>query len=794
MWYNIKMYWYDLTLRPAHHIRNKGGASIFMSSNSPESKGPKKTLHVIKKAADVTGDVVTGSIGGILKLIGSILLILLVAGMMFACVFAYYVKTCLTPSFDLTLEDMKLSESSTLWYQDAGGEWRELATLSGKEKRIWVDYEDIPWYMEKALVAIEDKRFYDHKGVDWYRTAGAFVEMFAKMETSYGGSTVTQQLIKNLTGKDDVTIQRKLTEIFGALELEKKYDKQEIMEWYLNAVYFGQGCWGVQTAAQTYFGKDAKDLTLAECASIVGITNKPTYYDPFYNEQNNKERQETILREMYEQGYIDYQQYKDAVAEELVFTRTPGEEYSQTIYSFYTEVVIDDVVSDLMQLKGISEDTAKALLYNGGYNVYTCLDVNVQNSIDAIYTDLDAIPKTWGSDQQLQSGIVVMDPYDGRILGLSGGVGEKTRNFPLNRATGTKRPPGSSIKPVASYGPAIDLGLITPDTAVLDSPGITLKGTDWFPANDGNQYFGMVSIYTALQYSLNTVAAQIVDILPEGPITSYNYLVNRLGFTSLVPDDMSYAPMALGQFTNGCTVREMSQAYCSLVNDGIFTYSRTYSMVADSEGNVVIDNTPRTIQAFEPNTAYTLTYMMQNAVENGTGKDAILYSVPVAGKTGTSSQYMDRWFVGCTPYYVAAVWTGYDQQERINVSGNPAAQLWKKVMAPLHDGLSWKSFTYPYLGENTGAFGYTDDDENYLDDFITTNPETGSGIGGNTGGQDEFGGNFNSGGSWNDGWSSGNDNWSSGGNNWSSGGNNWSSGNNGSDEFLGGGSDNIFIW
>jgi penicillin-binding protein 1A len=704
----------------------KGGAYISMSKNSPEEQGAKKNKHFFKKAANVTGDVISGSISGVLKAICTILLILVVAGIMFACVFAYYVKTCLTPSFDLSLEDLKLNESSTLWYQDASGEWRSMATLSGKEgKRVWVDYDDMPWYLEKALVAIEDKRFYDHKGVDWYRTAGAFVTMFTSMDASYGGSTITQQLIKNLTGNDDVTIQRKLTEIFGALDLEERYDKQEIVEYYLNAVYFGEGCYGIQTAAQTYFGKDAKDLTLAEAASIVGITNLPTYYDPFYSEANNKERQETILREMYEQGYIDYQQYKDAVAEELNFTRSPDEDSTTTIYSWYTEVVISDVISDLMELKGISRETAQTLLYNGGYNVYTCLDVNVQNNIDAIYTDLSNIPSTYGSTQQLQSGIVVMDPYDGRILGLCGGVGEKTLNFPTNRATGTKRPPGSSIKPLSAYGPAIDLGLVTPDTTVLDAANVVLSGTDWLPNNDSYTYMGLVSIYTALQYSINTVAAQLVDILPQGPATSYDYLVNRLGFTSLDPvNDVAYAPMAIGQFTDGATVREMAQAYCSLVNDGIFTYSRTYSMITDSKGNIVIDNEPETIQAFEPNTAYTLTYMLQNAVENGTGSEAALWTVPVAGKTGTSGQYMDRWFVGCTPYYVAAVWTGYDHQEKINVSGNPAAQLWKKVMQPLHDGLAWKSFTYPYLGENTGVFGYTDTDDEYSDDYISTDTDS----------------------------------------------------------------------
>ena len=674
-------------------------------AQEPSGGSARKKPHFVFKAADVTVELISSIFSTIFKVFGSILLIFIITGMLFACVFAYYVKTCLTPNLDLSLDDYKLNQSSTIYYQDAGGEWRELSTLSGKQKRVWVDYGDIPWYMEKAVVAIEDKRFYDHKGVDWYRTSGAFVKMFATMQNSYGGSTITQQLIKNLTGQDQVTVQRKLTEIFGALELEKRYDKQEIIEWYLNAVYFGEGCYGVQTAAQTYFGKDVKDLSLAECAAIVGITNKPTYYDPFYNEENNKERQETILREMYEQGYIDYQMYKEAVEEPLVFTHSAEEETTQRIYSYYEEVVIADVINDLMERKGISRETAQTLVYNGGYKIYCCVDVSVQSAIDAVYTDLTAIPRA-SRDQQLQSAIVVMNPYDGRILGLAGGVGVKDRNFPLNRATGTYRSPGSSIKPLASYGPAVDTGLITPNTLVNDQAGMHLSGTNWFPANDSNIYYGTVTIYQALQYSLNTVAAQIVDKL--GPQTSYNYLTTKLGFTSLVPADADYAPMALGQLTNGVTVREMAQAYCAFVNDGIFTYGRTYSLVTDFDGNTVIDNSPTTISAFKPNTAYTMTYMMQNAVENGTGREARLYNMSVAGKTGTSGDYKDRWFCGVTPYYVAAVWTGFDTPATINVSGNPAAQLWKKVMQPLHDGLEYKAFTYPYIGGNTGIFGIQD--------------------------------------------------------------------------------------
>ena len=665
----------------------------------------KRKKPFVFKAADATVDLASGCVSMFFKVLGSLLLIFIITGMLFACVFAYYVKTCLTPQLDLSLEDYKLNQSSTIYYQDAAGTWRELSTLAGKQKRIWVDYEDFPWYLEKALVAIEDKRFYDHKGVDWYRTSGAFVEMFATMQNSYGGSTITQQLIKNLTGKDQVTAQRKLEEIFGALELEKKYDKQEIVEWYLNAVYFGEGAYGVQMAANTYFNKDVSQLTLAECAAIVGITNMPTYYDPFYNEENNKNRQETILREMYEQGYIDYQMYTDAVNEELVFYHSPEQEFIQRIYSYYEEAVIEDVTHDLMERKGISKEAASTLVYNGGYKIYCCLDVGVQSAIDAVYTDVNNIPKTT-SAQQLQSAIVVMNPYDGRVLGLYGGVGEKDRNFPLNRATGAYRSPGSSIKPLASYGPAVDNGLITPPTLVQDQQGMHLSGTSWFPANDSNIYYGLVTIKQALQYSLNTVAAQIIDKL--GPQTSYNFMTTKLGFSNLLPSDADYAPMALGQLTKGVTVKEMTQAYCAFVNNGVFTYARTYSLVTDYDGNTVLDNSPRTIEAMKPNTAYTMTYMMQNAVENGTGKDAALWTMPVAGKTGTSGDYKDRWFCGCTPYYVAAVWTGYDTPETINVSGNPAAKLWKKVMQPLHDGLEYKSFTYPYIGENTGIFGLQD--------------------------------------------------------------------------------------
>ena len=637
-------------------------------------------------------------------MLGTIFLILLVTGLLFLCIFAYYVKNCLSTDLDVQLSDFTVSLSSSILYEDADGNWQNLTNLSSTENRVWVDYADIPKDMEHAAVAIEDKRFYKHKGVDWYRTTGAFINMFLSMKNDFGGSTITQQLIKNLTKQDDITVQRKLLEIFQALEFEKSYDKEEIMEWYLNIVYFGEGCNGVYTAAETYFGKEPKDLTLAECASIVGITNNPSKYDPFISRENNKTRQETILKQMYEQGWINKEQYDEAVAQELVFVRSESDERTQTIYSYYAEAVINDVLNDLVEQKGVSRDTARTLLYSGGYQVYSCYDASIQQAIDDVYTNLDNMPqRPSASGQQFESAIVIMDPYTGEIKGLSGGTGEKTINFGTNRATQSKRPPGSSLKPIATYGPAMELGLITQYTQVNDAPDIKLTGTSWYPKNSGGGNYGVITIREALQRSLNTVSAQILDKLT--PRASYEFLKDKLGVTSLAESDCDYAPLALGQLTNGITVREMTQAYSAFVNDGVFTYGRTYSYVKDSSGEIVLENPARTIVALKANTAWNMADMLCNAVNSGTGSEARLSGMPVGGKTGTTTNNCDRWFVGFTPYYVGAVWTGYDMPEYMNFSGNPAAQIWKLVMEPIHKDLATKSFPTPNVGTPTGIFG-----------------------------------------------------------------------------------------
>lgn len=650
-----------------------------------------------------------GKAGRVLGIIGTILLIGVVTGLIFVCIFAFYVKTCITPSLDLDLNDFTLNQSSIIYYQDSNGDYQKLTTVKSSENRIWVDGDQIPQHMKDALVAIEDKRFYTHKGVDWFRTAHAALNMFTGGST-FGGSTITQQLIKNLTQQDDITVQRKLLEIFQALDLEKNYDKDEILEYYLNAVYFGEGCYGVQTAAQTYFGKDAKDLSVAESAAIVGITNLPTYYDPFYSVENNKERQENVLREMYKQGYLNKSEYEAAKSEELEFVRGENSPDTFNVYSYYEEVVLSDVIGDLAEAKGISRNAASQLVHNAGYEIYACIDKDIQAKVDAIYTDPEQLPKSYsGTKSQLQSAIVIIDQTTGEIKALSGGTGEKTISYGLNRATGTTRPPGSSIKPIAVYGPAVEYGLISPSTMVLDADEthVQLAHTSWYPKNSPNTYDGIITITTALQKSKNTVAAQIMDKLT--PSASLEFLRSRLGVTSLIDSDADYAAMALGEPHYGITVREMAQAYTALANDGVFTYSRTYTMVKDRSGKIILDNQPQTIQAFSQETARTMTYMLNNAATYGTGSESRLSNMPVAGKTGTTTSNRDRWFCGYTPYYTCAVWTGYDTPETMSFSGNPATQIWQKVMSAIHADLPRKEFNISYGGSATGIFGSRDE-------------------------------------------------------------------------------------
>ncbi len=666
------------------------------------SRKVRKAVRVAGSVADTTAAGVGFVLRTAAKAVATVLLVLLVTGLLFTCIFAVYVKTCLTEGLDVSLEEVSLSLSSTIWYKDSSGNWQELQKLHGLENRIWVELDNIPQDLQHAAVSIEDKRFYEHKGVDWYRTVAAFVNMFLGMKDNFGGSTITQQLIKNLTEDDDVTVQRKLQEIFRALEFEQKYTKDEIMTWYLNEIYLGEGCYGVGSAARAYFGKEVWELNTAECAALISITNNPSAYNPYIYPENNQRRAHTTLRQMYEQGYLTYEEYEEAVAYELVLDTADEDDNDTAIYSWYVETILEDAVRDLSKARGISEAQAENLICTGGYNIYACVDMRVQSIVDNYYQNLYNLPQPYRrSSQQLRSAIVIVDPRTGDIAGIAGDVGEKKGNLLLNLATEAKRPPGSSFKPLAVYAPAIDTGLVNQNTGINDSPSIRLSGTSWFPRNSGG-YSGVISVRSALISSKNTVAAQLLDKI--GLATSWDYLTNRFGITSLVPNDgtksytdYAYAPLSLGQLSEGITVKEMAQAFTAFVNEGVMSYARSYSMITDQDGNVVLDNSTRQQYVMKANTAANLCSMMQAAVSSGTGTGAYFGSTAVGGKTGTTSDDKDRYFVGFTMYYVAAVWTGYETPERMYFSGNPACQIFRSIMRDVHSGLGYWSFPSYYI-------------------------------------------------------------------------------------------------
>lgn len=661
---------------------------------------------------------------GIGKVLGTLILIGICTGAILACFAAVYIKTVILPQSYVDASAFRMDMTSTIYYTDpTTGQDVEWLTLHGDEDRIPVTYDQIPEDLIHAVVSIEDERFYTHHGVDWKRTAGAFVNMFLGMRNTFGGSTLTQQLIKNSTGEDEVTVQRKILEIFRALEFERNNSKEDILEMYLNYIYLGEHCYGVGTAAQTYFGKDVSQLSLAECASLIGITNNPSKYNPYLSEktrQNNKDRQETILWKMNDLGYITDEEYEAALKEPLHFQRGVDESRPTEVYTYYQDEIIRDVISDLQRELDLSEVVARQMVYSGGVKIYSCYAPQVQAAVDAVYNDTANLPANSESrsGQQLQSAITVIDNATGNVVAMSGGVGEKKGSLNLNRAVKTLRPPGSSMKPVAVYAPALEMGLITPATVVDDSPYSNENGVNW-PINAYSGYKGLSNIVAAIQDSMNTVAVKVLAdyVTPE---MSYRFLTQNengsggLGFTSLVMaeeingrvfSDIDLAPLALGGLTRGVSTLEMAGAYASFARAGVYVEPRVYTRVVDSNGNVLLDNTQETHTAMKESTAWYINSLLKYAVNYGTGTGARIPGVTVAGKTGTTSNRKDLYFVGYTTHYTAAVWSGYDIQEEMAVSlQNPSVTLWQQVMSQVHEGLEDQDFPLP-TGQNIVTVG-----------------------------------------------------------------------------------------
>ena len=636
------------------------------------------------------------------KIIGTILAIGLVTSLMFFAIFMIYVNTSL--DLDVDISAYTLKQSSTVYYQDkTSGEWVELTKLHGEENRTIVSIDDIPKYVRDALISIEDERFESHHGVDWKSTAAA---IFGKItgSSTRGGSTITQQVIKNVTGDDEVTIKRKVSEIFRALRLEKNYSKDEILETYLNTVYFGNGCYGIEAAAEGYFGKTVGELTVAEAASIVGITQFPYKYDPargdWYREQN-KDRQLTVLYKMHELGKISDEEYEQAKNQPLVFTwdadfvpsasvASRSDTASSTTYdSYFVERMFNDIVADMHEQLGYDESVAKDMLYTGGYSIYATVDPEIQSIVESVYADRNNLNYTSAKGEQLQSGATIIDNATGDIVAVAGRVGEREGRFLLDYST-VVRQCGSAIKPLSVYAPALDAGVITPASVIDDYPVEMLNGSAW-PVNAYSGYRSIMTLQDAIRNSSNPTAVRTAMKLTLP--ASYAFMTEKLGFTTLTNDDMTAAgALALGGLSKGVTTREMAAAYASFANGGVYTTPRTYTEVKDHNGNTILENKTESHVAMKESTAYAMNELLKNVVRNGTGTGANFSGMTIAGKTGSTNSNNDRYFVGYTPYYTAAVWVGYDTPTRIVASGNPAATLWKTFMSKVHANLPNKDF------------------------------------------------------------------------------------------------------
>ena len=661
----------------------------------------------------------------ILLLFSSFLLLAIICGFVFVNILASHLQEHILPLSQVNLDSYDVDKTSFLYYFDQNGDVKLLQQLYTSTDRQWASYEELPQDLIHAAIAIEDKRFYEHQGVDWITTAKASLNLLFGDGATFGGSTLTQQLIKNLymttdETADDVTVQRKVIEIFRAIAFEKVYDKTVVLEWYMNCIYFGNGCNGVKSAAAYYFGKPLEELTTAECASLIGITNNPSLYNPYRTtldnyrgeqldgRQRNRRRQKSVLQAMYDQGYLTQTELSDALAQEMIFQKglekAEGDE-SRAVYSWYVDTVLEDVAYALAQQDGILQwnDTIRShymtLITRGGYHIYTPYDPKAQLAVDKVYTDLSQIPSTQ-SAQQLQSSIVIIANRTGDIVAMAGGVGEKTDFDAYNRAD-VPLQIGSAIKPLTVYAPAFERGLISPATVVEDMPFSYLSNGTPFPRNDSRTYAYHRTIWRGIVSSVNAVAVNTLQQL--GLQESFDFAQDQLGITTLVSQlqtssgvfsDLDYAPLAMGALTQGISVREVANAYATFANNGVWRQGRTFLLVLNDKGDVVLDNQQESKQVFRKKTVQYMNYCLDSAVAVGTGTAADMASelgMDVAGKTGTTSGNRDRYFAGFTGYYTAAVWCGYDRPEQIVLTGNtsnPAARLWKKVMLQLHKGLS----------------------------------------------------------------------------------------------------------
>ena len=656
-----------------------------------------KEKETKKKGNQNVGPVKT-ALNCALKVLLTVMLVCFIAGVIVCFnVLIYLVGLASEPS-SIDLDARSLNLSSFVYVQNPETEkFEEYQILYGSENREWVEYDEMPPHLFDAIVSIEDKRFWTHNGVDWRRTGSAILNLATSGDDSYGGSTITQQLIKNITEDDEASISRKVREIVRALKVEQEYSKDQIIEAYLNVVNFGGSCQGVQAAANRYFDKDISECSVAECAAIVGITQNPSAWDPFIYPENNQYRRELIIDEMYAQEKITKEEYDAAMEESANMQFADPDEGNVDInigdvQNWYQDELVYDLATDLADYYGISEDAAIDKLYTEGYKIYSAMDVEAQKIIEEEALNIDK-----SSDPDLQIGMSLVAP-DGRVIATAGSSVKKEANLIHNRATMSFLQPGSSIKPVVAYPYALERNLINYSSYIPDEPlesWVYDDGThgpyNWY---DTEHKHGLMT-FDAIEWSSNCCAAQCIDMI-GGPEIAYDHATSCLGLYHLNEDDRySIASLSLGGMNGGVSVREMATAYTYLINGGMHYEPYTYYYVTDSRGNIILDNRDREgIRAYSEETATIMNRLLYYNVSNSRNTpagNASVYGWEICGKTGTTNDEYDSWFCGVSPYAALAVWTGFDDPASVWNTDN-ATLTFSRVMGRYLEDKEYKEY------------------------------------------------------------------------------------------------------
>lgn len=618
------------------------------------------------------------------------------------------------------IKNLEINMTSIIYVKDKNGKWQEYQRLHGNENRIWVPIENVPQNLIDAFVSIEDERFYTHTGVDWKRTTGAFLNSIPGVElysTRQGGSTITQQLIKNLTDDKEKSATRKLREITRALSIEKMLSKDEILVAYLNTISLGSDICGVQVASNYYFNKDVSELSLVECAALAAITKNPSLYNPDRYPEKNKERRLNVLKKMLELGKITMQEYGDNYDKDIVIDKSQESNFEIPINNYFVDTLIDQLIEEFADKYKCSSETASSMLYNGGYKIYSSLNTDVQDIMEDIYGNVNKYfsqRSKLNKSKHVESAMTIMD-YSGHIVGLVGGTGKKTINRGINFAT-SPRQPGSTMKPLGVYSQLIDKGTINYSSIYTDTPldnyyGNGKKGPkEWY-----GYYAGKMTVKDALEHSVNTIPCWLLrDQL--GIDTSFNFLREKYHLTYLNKEDKNLSSLALGGCSRGITTVQSAAAYAVFGNGGKYHQPKTYYKVVKAGNNETIlkDDSSGT-QIIKSTSATVMNRLLQNVVygRRGTGTSIAGFSKMKAyAKTGTTSEQNDLWMVAGSPYYIGSVWFGFDKKEYVNNS-NSAANIWKDVMTKVHKDLEEKDFEYdeevveefycPYTGYLSGA-------------------------------------------------------------------------------------------